>query len=48
MFYRIIFLLLIVSSLSRNFNRLSVVFVFIVHEHHLQEYLETLRVSNAL
>ena len=48
MFYRIIFLLLIVSSLSCNFNRLSVVFVFIVHERRLQEYLEMLRVSNAL
>ena len=45
---RIIFLLLIVSSLSCNFNRLSVVFVFTVHEHRLQEYLEMSRVSNAL
>ena len=32
MFHRIIFLFLIVSSLSCNFNRLSVPFVFIVHE----------------
>ena len=32
MFHRIIFLFLIVSSLSCNFNRLSVQFVFLVHE----------------
>ena len=40
--------LLIVSSLSCNFNRFSMPFVFIVHEHRLQEYLEMSRVSNAL
>ena len=48
MFHRIIFLCLIVSSLSCNFNRLSVPFVFIVHEHRLQEYSKMSRVSNAL
>ena len=49
MFHRIISLLLIVfivlylfidcfiDSLSYNFNRLSVPFDFIVHEHRLQE-----------
>ena len=37
MFHRIIFLLLIISRLSCNFNRLSVPFVFIVPEHRLQE-----------
>ena len=38
MFHQIIFLLLIVSSLSWNFDLLYVLFVFIVHEHRLQEY----------
>ena len=48
MIHRIIFLLLIVSSVSCNFNRLSVLFVFIVDEHRLQEYSKMPRVSNAL
>ena len=39
MFHRIKFLLLIVSGLSCNFSRLSVPFVFIVHEYRLQEYV---------
>ena len=47
MFHRIIFLLLIVSSLSCNFNRSSVAFVFIVYEHRLQEYLKGLVHDNA-
>ena len=37
MFHRIIILLLIVRSLACNFNRLSVPFVFIVHEHRLRD-----------
>ena len=48
MFHRIKFLLLIVSSLSCNFNGLTVPFVFIVHDYRLQEYSKMLRVSNAL
>ena len=43
-----LYLFLIVSSLSCNFNRLSVPFVFIVHDHRLQEYSKMSRVSNAL
>ena len=34
---------LIVSSLSCNFNRLSVPFIFIVHEHRLQEYSKSFK-----
>ena len=49
MFHRNIFLLLIVSSLSCNFNRLSLPFVFIVHEHRrLQKCSKMSRISNAL
>ena len=39
---------IIVSSLSFNFNRFSVPFVFVVREHRLQEYSKLSRVSNAL
>ena len=46
MFDRIIFLLLIVSSLFCNFNRCAVCFQSI-SEHHLQEVLKMPRVSNA-
>ena len=42
------FLLLIVSSLFCNFNRLSVPFVFILHEHRLQEYSKMSRVQNVV
>ena len=45
-FYRIIFLLLIVSSLSCNFNRCAVCFQSF-SEHRLQKVLKMPRVSNA-
>ena len=46
MFHRIIFLLLIVSSLSCNFNRCAVCFQSF-SEHRLQEVLKMPRVSSA-